>query len=59
MLIFNEEYRDRSGCCSWYEIREKDMNADGDVNREINHDNGNKEKEKATILNNKRKRTES
>ncbi len=29
------------------------------VNGEINHDNGSKEKEKATTFNNKRKRTET
>ncbi len=40
---------------------EKDVNAngDGDFNGEINHYHGNEEKEKATILNHKRKRMET
>ena len=42
--IFNEEYGDRSECCSRYEL-EKDANANGGVNGELNHDHGKKEKE--------------
>ncbi len=34
-------------------------NGDGKVNGDNNHDHGNEETEKATILNNKRKRTET